>query len=97
MAIKVIIEMRARPGERDELERLLDDVVATQGRGRRGFLGSIRYEVPDDPDLLIEIADWDSIDARMEHLEEAMANGVFTPLTEFMAEPFRVTVLSPLP
>jgi quinol monooxygenase YgiN len=96
MAITVIIEMRARPGERDVLKRVLDDIVATQGRGRRGFLGSTRYEVLDDPDLLVEIADWDSVDARMEHLEEAMATGVFEPLTKHMAAPFRVTVISPL-
>jgi quinol monooxygenase YgiN len=96
MAIKVIIEMQARPGQRDELKRLLDDMVATQGRGRRGFLGSTRYEVLDDPDLLVEIADWDSIEARMAHLEEAMAGGVFLPLTELMAAPFRVRVISPL-
>lgn len=96
MAIKVIIEMQARPGERDELKRVLDDIVATQGRGRQGFLGSTRYEVLDDPDVLVEIADWDSIEARMEHLEEAMATGVFEPLTVHMATPFRVTVISPL-
>lgn len=96
MAIKVIIEMQARPGERDELRRLLEDLVATQGRDRRGFLGSTRYEVLDDPDLLVEIADWDSIEARMEHLEEAMATGVFEPLTMHMAAPFRVTVISSL-
>lgn len=96
MAIKVIIEMKARPGERDELKRLLDDLVATQGRGRRGFVGSTRYEALDDPDLLVEIADWESIEARMEHLQEAMAAGVFEPLTEHMAAPFRVTVISPL-
>ena len=96
MAIKVIIEMQARPGERGELKRLLDDIVAVQGRDRRGFLGSTRYEVLDDPDLLVEIADWDSIEARMAHLEDAMATGVFEPLTEHMAAPFRVTVVSPL-
>lgn len=96
MPIKVIIEMKARPGERDELKRLLDDIVATQGRGRRGYLGSTRYEVLDDPDVLVEIADWDSVEARMEHLEEAMATGVFEPLAERMAAPFRVTVISPL-
>ena len=96
MAIKVIVEMTARPGERGELKRLLDDLVAAQGRDRRGFLGSTRYEVLEDPDVLVEIADWDSIEARMEHLEEAMATNVFEPLTQHMAAPFRVTVVSPL-
>ncbi|WP_430645713.1 antibiotic biosynthesis monooxygenase [Agromyces sp. GXS1127] len=96
MPITVIIEMKAQPGRRDDLKRLLDDLVATRGRGRRGFLGSTRYEVLDDPDLLVEIADWDSVEARMEHLEDAMATNAFGPLAELMAEPFRVTVVSPL-
>jgi len=96
MAIKVIVEMTARPGERGELKRLLDDLVAAQGRNRRGFLGSTRYELLDDADVLVEIADWDSVEARMEHLDEAMATGVFEPLTQHMAAPFRVTVVSPL-
>jgi quinol monooxygenase YgiN len=94
MAIKVIIEMQARPGERDELKRLLDDIVATQGRGRAGFLGSTRYEVLDDPDILVEIADWDSVEARMAHLQDAMT--AVEPLMAHMAAPFRVTVVSPL-
>lgn len=97
MPIKVIIEMQARPGERDELKRLLDDIIAVQGRDRPGYLGGTRYEVLDDPDVLVEIADWDSVEARMAHLEEAMATGVFEPLTQHMAAPFRVTVVSPLP
>ncbi|MGR2751279.1 putative quinol monooxygenase [Agromyces arachidis] len=96
MAIKVIVEMKARPGERDALKRRLDDLVAAQGRDRRGFLGSTRYEVLDDPDTLVEIADWDSAESRMAHLEEAMAGGLFEPLAELMAAPFRVTVVSPL-
>ena len=96
MAIKVIIEMQARPGERDELKRMLDDIIAVQGRDRRGYLGSTRYEVLDDPDTLVEIADWDSAESRMAHLEEAMATGAFEPLAQHMAAPFRVTVVSPL-
>ena len=93
MAIKVIIEMQARPGERDELRRLLEDIV-TRGRGLGGFLGSSLYEVLDEPDLLIEIAEWESIEARMAHLEDAMT--AVEPLTEHMAAPFRVRVVSPL-
>jgi len=96
MAITVIVEMKAQRGRRDELKRLLDDLVAERGRDRRGFIGSTRYEVLDDPDVLVEIADWESVEARMEHLEEAMATNAFGPLTELMAEPFRVTVIRPL-
>jgi quinol monooxygenase YgiN len=94
MAIKVIIEMQARPGERDDLKRLLDDIVAAEGRGIREFLGSTLYEVIDDPDLLVEIAEWESIEARMAHLQDAMA--AVEPLMQHMAAPFRVMVISPL-
>jgi quinol monooxygenase YgiN len=97
VAIKVIVELKAGPGRRDELKRLLDTLVATQGAGQRGFLGSTRYEVLDDPDMLVEIADWESADARTEHMEEAAATGVYAPLTELLAAPFRVTVLRQLP
>lgn len=96
MAISVIVEMQAQPGRRDELRHVLDELVAKQGAGRRGFLGSTRYEALDDPDLLVEIAEWESVDARMEHLEEAMANDTFAPVAALMAAPFRVTVISPL-
>lgn len=97
MAIKVIVELKAGPGRRGELTTLLDDLVATQGAGQRGFLGSTRYEVLDDPDMLVEIADWESAEARMEHMREAAATGAYAPLAELLAAPFRVTVIRQLP
>lgn len=97
MAITVIVELKARPGRRDELRSLLDDLVGTEGPGQRGFLGSTRYEVLDDPDALVEIADWESAEARMEHLEQAAATGAYAPLTELLAAPFRATVIRQLP
>lgn len=97
MAIKVIVELKAGPGRRDELKSLLESLVATQGPGQRGFLGSTRYEVLDDPDTLVEIADWESAEARMAHLEEAAATGAYAPLADLLAAPFRVTVLVQLP
>jgi quinol monooxygenase YgiN len=97
VAIKVIVELKAGPGRRDELKRLLENLVATQGPEQRGFLGSTRYEVLDDPDMLVEIADWESAEARMEHMEEAAATGAYAPLAELLAAPFRVTVIRQLP
>lgn len=97
MAIKVIVELKARPGRRDELKSLLDDLVATEGPGQHGFLGSTRYELLDDPDVLVEIADWESAEARMAHLEQAAATGAYAPLTELLAAPFRATVIRQLP
>ena len=63
MAITVIVELQVMPGKRDELRRLLETMVEKHGPSQRGFLGSTRYEVLDDPDTLIEIAEWESAEA----------------------------------
>jgi quinol monooxygenase YgiN len=68
MAIKVIVELQAKPGRRDELKRVLESLTATSGPGQDGFLGSTRYGVLDDPDVLVEIADWESAEAREAHM-----------------------------
>ena len=96
MAIKVIVELQAKPGRRGELERLLERMVAEHGPSQRGFLGSTRYEALDDPDLLIEIADWESAEARTAHMAESAATGAYAPLLELLAAPFRVTVIKQL-
>ena len=97
MAIKVIVELKAKPGRRAELERLLEGLVASQGTGLRGFLGSTRYEVLDDPDMLIEVAEWESAEARLAHMEESAATGAYAPLVEMLATPIRATVIRQLP
>jgi quinol monooxygenase YgiN len=97
VAIKVIVELQAKPGRRSELMSLLENIVAKQGPSQRGFLGSTRYEVLDNSDMLVEIADWESAEARVAHMQEAAASGVYAPLFEMLAVPFRATVISPLP
>jgi hypothetical protein len=57
VAVKVIVELQVKPGRRAELSSLLESMVANHGPSQRGFLGSTRYEVLDDHDMLIEIAD----------------------------------------
>jgi quinol monooxygenase YgiN len=96
MAVKVIVELQAKPGRRPELERLLESLVANEGPGQHGFLGSTRYEVLDNPDTLVEIAEWESAEARLAHMEESVATGVYAPLAELLAVPFRATVISQL-
>ena len=96
MAIKVIVELKAQPGRRDELKSLFETMLAQQRPSLRGFLGSTRYEVLDDPDMLVEVADWESAEARDAHMREAAAAGVYAPLAELVAAPFRATVLRPL-
>jgi quinol monooxygenase YgiN len=97
VAIKVIVELQAIPGKRVELERLIESLVANQGPGQSGFLGSTRYEVPDNPDMLIEIADWESAEQRTAHMQEAAETGVYAPLSELLAAPVRATVIRSLP
>jgi quinol monooxygenase YgiN len=96
VAIRVIVELQARPGMRAELMSLMDEIVAEQGSRQRGFLGSTRYEVLDNPDALIEIAEWESPEERAEHMAEAAATGAYEPLLEMLAAPFRATVIREL-
>jgi quinol monooxygenase YgiN len=96
MAIKVIIELEAKPGRRAELKSLIEGIVVQHGPGQRGFLGSTRFEVLDNPDMLVEIADWESAEAREAHMQESVASGVYAPLREMLAAPFRATVIRQL-
>jgi quinol monooxygenase YgiN len=95
VAIKAVVELTAKPGRRAELTSLLEDMVQ-QGAGQPGFLGSTRFEVLDQPDVLIEIADWESAEARAAHMQESAATGAYAPLLELLAAPFRVTLIQPL-
>jgi len=97
MAIKVIVELQAKPGQRAVLKSLLESVAATLGQGEPGFLGSTRYEVLDNPDILVELADWASAEVRAAAMQQAMASGAYGPLRELLAAPFRATVISQLP
>ena len=97
MSIKVIIEFRVKPGKRGELHSTLEALVEDQGSGLEGYLGSTRYEVVDDPDLLVEIAEWTTVEARVKHLEEAKATGAFATVFELLAGPPRATILRDLP
>jgi quinol monooxygenase YgiN len=97
VAIKVIVELQAITGRRAELSSLLDGMVANQGSSQPGFLGSSRYEVLGNPDMLIEIAEWESAEAREAHMEESAATGAYAPLVELLAVPFRATVIKQLP
>jgi quinol monooxygenase YgiN len=97
MRIKVIVELEARPGKRAELKSLLESVVAKYGQSHPGLLGSTRYEVLDNPNILVEIADWTSAEVRAAAMQEAMAAGAYAPLEELLAAPFRATVIRQLP
>lgn len=97
VAIKVIVELQAKPGRRAELKDLLGSMVAHLGPSERGFLGSSRYEVLDHPDMLVEIAEWESAEARVAHLQRSAATGAYAPLLELLTAPVRATVIRQLP
>jgi len=96
-AIKVIVELQAKPGKRAELKNLIESVAAKYGPMQPGFLGTTRYEVLDNPNLLVEIADWASAEVRAAAMQKAMADGAYAPLEGLLAAPFRATVIRQLP
>jgi quinol monooxygenase YgiN len=95
-SIKVIVELHAKPGRRTELMNLLASVVAKYGSVQPGFLGSLQYEVIDNPDILVEIADWASAEVRAAVMQQAMTDGAYAPLEELLAAPFRAIVIRQL-
>jgi quinol monooxygenase YgiN len=96
MAIKVIVELQTKPGRRAELKNLLESVAAKLGPDEPGFLGSTRYEVLDNPDIVVEIADWDSAEVRAASMQKAMASGAYAPLEDLLDAPYRATVIRQL-
>lgn len=91
MAIKVVVEFQAKPGERSKLKNLLREISSTHGSNAPGFLGSTVYEVLDAPDGLVEIADWESAEAQAAAVEQASAAGIYAPVVELVAAPFKAT------
>ena len=92
MAIKTIIELQAKPGKRDDLMKALDDVLASM-KNAHGFLGVTRYEIIDNPDSLIEIAEWESPQARQTWLEQSMQTGALNRLTFTLGTPFKAITI----
>lgn len=95
--ITVIVELEAKPGKRTELKHLLESIATTLGPTEPGFLGSTRYEVLDNPDIVVEIAEWVSTEIRAAAMQQALNSGAYAPLGELLAAPFRATVVRQLP
>ncbi len=95
MTVKIIVEMKAKPGQRDELKRLFDKLITEVGPTlqARGALGGTLYEVPDDPDMLVEIADWESVEARQAVMRDPATIEALEPGLQLLASPFKDTVL----
>ena len=88
MAIKTIIELQAKSGKRDELVAAMDNVLSSM-KEAKGFLDVTRYEVIDNDDSLIEIAEWESPEARQMWLEQSMVTGSLNNLMGKLGVPFK--------
>ncbi|HRD59748.1 MAG TPA: antibiotic biosynthesis monooxygenase [Nocardioides sp.] len=95
MAVKVIVELKAEPGRRDELKGVMRTLLAGLGPAlkERGCLDSSYYEVVDDPDTLVEIADWETTDARDAVMSDPATAEAMAPVLAILAEPFKATVV----
>lgn len=74
-----------------------DEDLATYGDLPRVLVPLDSGEVLDDPDTLVEIAEWESAEARLAHMQASASTGVYAPLAGMLAAPFRATVIRELP
>lgn len=97
MTIKAIVELSLQPGRRDEFVKLLEGLMAQHLSTMQaaGWRGSTIYGVVDDPDKLVEIAEWDSAEAR-DAVMKSEAMGAFAPVFELLAAPFSATLVAEL-
>lgn len=98
MSIKVIVELKAAPGRRDELKAVLHTLQADLGPAlkEKGSLNSGFFEVVDDPDALVEIAEWESGAARDAVMSDPATAEAMAPVLALLAGPFKATVVQPV-
>jgi hypothetical protein len=99
MTVKVIIEFQTKPGERGALLSLMKSMGEKFGPiiRARGGDGFALYEVHDNPDMVVEVAEWETVDAREALMKEAVGSGDFAPMMELLARPPKATYLRQLP
>ena len=95
MSVRVIVEFQAKSGQREELLGLFERMT-TDGPPMPGSLGATFYRAVDDPNVVVEIADWESARARETVFEEFEAAGALAPMFELLAGPPRTTLVEPL-
>jgi quinol monooxygenase YgiN len=98
MSIKVIVELKAAPGRRDELKAVLHTLLTDLGSAlkEKGSVDSSFYEVVDDPDALVEIAEWETAAARDAVMSDPATAEAMAPVLALLAGPFKATVVQPV-
>jgi heme-degrading monooxygenase HmoA len=90
MAIKSIVEMKAKPGRRDELlETLL--LLQMSAVDAPGFIAAEHYCNLEDEETIIGIYDWNSNQERMAW-SQSRDPGTREQLLEVLATPMRVVL-----
>ncbi len=97
MTVKAIVELTLQSGKRDEFLTVLEQLTEEHRSMMEaaGWRGSTMYFVVDDPDKIVEIADWESAQAR-ETVMQSEAMGAFAPVFAMLAAPFRATLVTDL-
>ena len=97
MTVKAIVELSLQPGRRDEFVKLFEGLMAQHLSTMRaaGWHASTMYGVVDNPDKIVEIAEWESAEAR-DAVMRSEAMGAFEPVFDLLAAPFSATLITEL-
>ena len=90
MAIKSIVEMKAKPGRRDELLSTLQQMQMS-AVAAPGFIAAEHYRNVEDEDTVIGIYDWKSNEERMTW-SQSVDPGTREQLVEVLATPMRIVL-----
>ena len=94
MAIKSIVEMKAKPGRRDELLSTLHQMSVSAGDAP-GFIAAQHYRNVEDEDTVIGIYDWKTNEERMAW-SQSVDPGTREELMELLATPMHVVRAEPI-
>ena len=93
MSIKSIVEMKAKPGRRDELLRTLQQMQMSAGDAP-GFIAAQHFRKIEDADTVIGIYDWESNEERVAWSQSVA--GMREQLNDALATPMRVVLADPI-
>ena len=93
MAITVIVDLRTKPGRRDDLAEAIESFPEKSGAIPPGLLGVTLYGMVDDADVLFEISEWESVEAHDAAMQQAAGDPDFAAITDILAAPFKQAIV----
>ena len=79
MTVTAIFTFNAQPGQREALAAAMHD-IAERLPSVDGFVGVATYNAVDDPDTIIELVEWESVEAHGAFRKLATESGWFEAL-----------------